>query len=117
NQVPESELTQMSLSDLASALCCCERHASRLFHEVCGCSFRKHISELRLNKACQMLSQGKYKIIDVALESGHSSLALFNYNFHNPFRMTPTEWREQHLPIKTTRLARASNPLPLAATA
>jgi transcriptional regulator GlxA family with amidase domain len=101
NQMPESEMTELSLRDLARSLCCCERHASRLFHEVWGCSFRKFVSELRLEKACQMLVQGNHKIIDVALESGHSSLALFNYNFKNRFRMTPTEWRERHQPSET----------------
>jgi AraC-like DNA-binding protein len=93
NEKPESELVDLALGDVAKYLCCCERHASRLFHEVCGCSFRKYVSELRLRRACHLLAQGDYKIIDVALESGHSSLALFNYNFKNRFRMTPTEWR------------------------
>jgi AraC-like DNA-binding protein len=99
NEIPESEIAELSLSDLARTLCCCERHASRLFHEVCGSSFRRYVAELRLDKACQMLSQGNSKIIDVALESGHSSLALFNYNFKNRFRMTPTEWRARHLAV------------------
>jgi AraC-like DNA-binding protein len=98
NQMPESELVDVSLSEVAKRLCCCERHASRLFREACGRSFRKHISDLRLNKACQMLAQGDYKIIDVALESGHNSLALFNYMFKNRFQMTPTEWRKRHWP-------------------
>ena len=101
SQKPESELTDLSLGEVARYLCCCERHASRVFHEVCGCSFRKYVSELRLKKACQMLVQADYKIIDVALESGHSSLALFNYNFKSRFRMTPTEWRERHLGRKS----------------
>jgi AraC-like DNA-binding protein len=64
---------------------------------VCGTSFRRYLSELRLKRACQLLVHGDQKIIDVALESGHSSLALFNYNFKNRFRMTPTEWRERYL--------------------
>ena len=98
DEMPESELTDLDLGEIAKQLCCCERHASRVFHEVCGCSFRKFVSELRLKKACQMLVQADYKIIDVALESGHSSLALFNYNFKSRFRMTPTEWRERHVP-------------------
>jgi AraC-like DNA-binding protein len=101
NQKPESELTELSLSEVAKHLCCCERHASRVFHEVCGCSFREYISDLRLKKACQMLVHADYKIIDVALESGHSSLALFNYNFKSRFRMTPTEWRERQLVRKS----------------
>jgi AraC-like DNA-binding protein len=106
NRMPESELSELSLGDLAKDLCCCERHASRLFHEVCGCGFRKYVSELRLKKACQMLAQSDYKIIDVAMDSGHSSLAQFNYTFKNRFRMTPSEWRERHLPREGRGAAR-----------
>lgn len=106
DQVPESELAELDLTEVAKHLCCCERHASRMFHEVCGCSFRKYVSELRLKRACQMLVQADYKIIDVALESGHSSLALFNYNFKSRFHMTPTEWRERHLPREPRELPR-----------
>jgi len=95
------------MGDIARRLCCCERHASRLFHQVCGTSFRRYLSELRLKRACQLLVHGDHKIIDVALESGHSSLALFNYNFKNRFRMTPTEWRERHVNGES-RPARAS---------
>jgi AraC-like DNA-binding protein len=96
NEMPESELAELSLAQLAEHLHCCERHASRLFQELCGCSFRAHISELRLKKACALLANPKLKIIDVAIESGHSSLAFFNYRFKKRFGVTPTEWRERH---------------------
>src|SRR5262245_11825736 len=46
NQTPESELASLELSDLASRLHCCERHASRLFREVWGHSFRSYVSRL-----------------------------------------------------------------------
>src|SRR5262249_36622604 len=42
NQMPESEMTEFSLGEIAKQMCCGERHASRLFHEVCGCSFREY---------------------------------------------------------------------------
>lgn len=96
NQMPESELVQLTLARLAEHLHCCERHASRLFQELCGCGFRAHISELRLKKACALLANPKLKIINVAVESGHSSLAFFNYRFKRRFGVTPTEWRERH---------------------
>jgi hemolysin activation/secretion protein len=84
---------------------CCERHASRLFREVCGRSFRVYISQLRLKKACQLLLQGNHKIIDVALESGHGSLSVFNYLFKKQFKTTPTEWRDRHLRRTSTTTA------------
>jgi AraC-like DNA-binding protein len=98
NQMPESELADLSLAQVAKHLHCCERHASRLFHEFCGCNFRSYISELRLKKACTLLGNRKLKIIDVAIESGHGCLAIFNYRFKKRFAMTPSEWRERRLP-------------------
>jgi hemolysin activation/secretion protein/AraC-like DNA-binding protein len=94
-RIPESELSSLSLGELARQLHCCERHASRLFREECGTSFPSYVSDIRLRKACHLLLQGNRKIIDVALESGHGSLAHFNYVFKVRFHMTPTEWRER----------------------
>jgi len=98
NQMPESELADLSLAQLAKHLRCCERHASRLFHELCGSNFRAYISELRLKKACTLLGNPKLKIIDVANESGHGCLAIFNYRFKKRFAMTPSEWRQRRTP-------------------
>lgn len=96
NQMPESELAELSLAQLAKQLHCCERHASRLFHEFYKCNFRSYISELRLKKACTLLGNPNLKVIEVAVESGHGSLAVFNYRFKRRFAMTPSEWRARH---------------------
>jgi len=96
-ELPESELSRLTLGALALQLHCCERHASRLFREEWGTGFPAYVSDIRLKLACRLLAQANLKIIDVALESGHGSLAHFNYVFKKRFRMTPTEWRERHL--------------------
>ena len=97
SQIPESELSSLSLEELSKLLHCCERHASRLFREEWGTGFLSYVSDLRLKKACHLLLQGKLKIVDVALESGHGSLAHFNYVFKKRFRVTPTGWRERQM--------------------
>ncbi|HUD47631.1 MAG TPA: ShlB/FhaC/HecB family hemolysin secretion/activation protein [Candidatus Baltobacteraceae bacterium] len=115
SELPESELSTLSLGEMAKMLHCCERHASRLFREECGTGFLSYVSDIRLKKACDLLLQSNLKIIDVALESGHGSLAHFNFVFKKRFHMTPTEWRER----KTSpprRVARA-RPTRLAAVA
>ncbi len=96
SQMPESELADLSLGEMAKLLHCCERHASRLFREVWGTGFLAYVSELRLKKSCHLLRQGRQKVIDIALESGFGSLAHFNYAFKRRFCMTPTEWRERN---------------------
>ncbi len=98
NQLPESDLSKLTLGEMAKMLHCCERHASRLFRQEWGTGFLTYVSELRLKKACDLLRQGNMKIIDVALESGYGSLAHFNYAFKKRFHMTPTEWRDQAAP-------------------
>jgi hemolysin activation/secretion protein/AraC-like DNA-binding protein len=105
SQLPESELSSLSLGEMAKLLHCCERHASRLFRQEWGTGFPSYVSELRLKKACDLLRHGNLKIIDVALESGHGSLAHFNYVFKKRFRMTPKEWRDRHTgpPRRPTR--------------
>lgn len=115
SQIPESELSSLSLEELAKLLHCCGRHASRLFREEWGTGFLSYVSELRLTKASHLLLQGNLKIIDVALQSGHGSLAHFNYVFKQRFHMTPTEWRERQA-APPHRAARVK-PLEMAAVA
>jgi hemolysin activation/secretion protein/AraC-like DNA-binding protein len=93
---PESELSRLSLRDLSKMLHCCERHTSRLFREEFGTGFVNYVSELRLKKACDLLLKSNSKIIDVALESGHGSLAHFSFVFKKRFSVTPKEWRRTH---------------------
>ena len=62
SQRPESELANLSLEEMAKLLHCCERHASRLFQEVCGTGFLAYVSELRLKKSCHLLLQARFAL-------------------------------------------------------
>jgi hemolysin activation/secretion protein/AraC-like DNA-binding protein len=97
SQISESELSNLSLREIARMLHCCQRHAGRMFRSEYGTGFVSFVSDLRLRTACELLRQGNRKIIDVALESGHGSLAHFNFVFKRQFHMTPTEWRESQM--------------------
>ncbi len=112
SQTSESELSHLSLGDMARKLHCCERHASRMFRAEFGTGFLSYVANLRLKTACELLLQGNRKIIDVALESGHGSPAHFNFAFKKQFHMTPTEWRERQ--IAAPRRPSRARPLQLA---
>jgi hemolysin activation/secretion protein/AraC-like DNA-binding protein len=113
SQISESELSSLSLGDMAKMLHCCERHAGRLFRLEYETGFLSYVSELRLKTACELLLQKNLKIIDVALESGHGSLSNFNSVFKKRFQMTPTEWRERQTP--PPRRPSRARPLQMAA--
>ena len=95
-QMPEAELSQCSLRDLAAQLNCSERHFSRLFREEFGVPFRARQIELRLLHARQLLANSADKIINVAYDSGYRHLGLFNAMFKKRFGATPSEWRQQN---------------------
>ncbi|MBW8864063.1 MAG: helix-turn-helix domain-containing protein [Verrucomicrobia bacterium] len=96
-KMSESELATRSLSELAGQLHCSERHFSRLFREEFNISLRSRQTELRLQRARQLLAATNSKIINVAYESGYRHLGLFNQMFKRRFGLTPSAWRQKNL--------------------
>ncbi len=95
NQMPISELIEISFSELVSQAGCSPRHVSRLFTEMVGMSFREKQVELRLARACELLATTDSKVVDVALESGYQSTSLFNLMFKQRFSISPAKWRDR----------------------
>ena len=96
-QMPEAELSQCSLRDLAGQLNCSERHFTRIFREEFGVPLRARQTEWRLQRARQLLTNSDAKITNVAYDSGYQHLGLFNVMFKKRFGMTPSKWRQQNL--------------------
>ena len=69
-RMAEAELASRSLAELAGELHCSERHFSRLFREEFKVSLRSCQTELRLQRARQLLTTSNQKIINIAYESG-----------------------------------------------
>jgi hemolysin activation/secretion protein/AraC-like DNA-binding protein len=97
-QMSEAQLATRPLPELAEELHCSERHFSRLFRLEFGVAFRSRQTELRLNRARQLLMNPDAKIISVAYESGYRHLGLFNAMFKKRFGITPSECRRQGVP-------------------
>lgn len=95
-QTPASELLHLSFSDLVRKTQCTPRHFSRLIREELGMSFREKQSEIRLDRACELLATTEAKMVDVALESGYQSLSLFNLMFKRRFGVSPGKWRSMN---------------------
>jgi hemolysin activation/secretion protein len=95
-KMSEAELATSSLQELAEKLHCSERHFSRLFREEFKISLRERQTELRLQRARQLLADSNSKIINVAYESGYRHLGLFNAMFKRRFGLTPSAWRQKN---------------------
>jgi len=95
-QTPLSELLEMDFNTVADKIHCTPRHLSRIFHELVGMSFLDKRAELRLARARELLATTNSKIVDVALESGYTSLSLFNLMFVRRFGTSPSKWRQKN---------------------
>ena len=94
-RMPDAELAQMSLTQLAGMLSCSERHFRRLFLQEFGVSLRTRQIESRLQRARQLLHETEDKISNIAFESGYRHLGLFNVMFKKRFGLTPSAWRQR----------------------
>jgi AraC-like DNA-binding protein len=99
-QLPEAELLNVSSLNLAAQLDCSERHFRRLFRQKFGESFHEHQMELRLQRACNLLSQSAEKISDIAKAVGFSQDRLFSAAFKKRFTITPSQWRKQNFAVR-----------------
>jgi len=94
--VQNEPLEDLALPALAARLCVSERQVSRLFQDNLGMSFRDWATQLRLERARRLLAETDLPIIDVAGETGWSSLAHFNAIFRRHAGSTPTRYRSLH---------------------
>lgn len=68
---------------------------SRFFKKHTGKTFTAYIHELRIAKACELLSQTDRSIQDIAQEVGFSNISQFNRIFARLKNMTPRTLRKQ----------------------
>lgn len=92
-QIPDSELIRHSSEKLAELCGCSARHFRRLFRKRFQTSIRAKQTELRLEKARELLLNTDEKVITIAVECGYRHLGLFNSLFKKRFGVTPSEWR------------------------
>jgi len=86
-------LDEIALPRFARRAGLSQRHASRLFQLELGVSFREHVAELRLARAKALLRDTGMSVIEVAGETGWSSLAHFNSVFRRRVGATPSRYR------------------------
>ena len=90
----EQNLNQnISLELLSQNLNYSTAYLSRLIKKTTGQSFSELLSELRLNKACQMLKSTDDKVSDIAEKTGYHDVSYFISVFKKKTGVTPKEWR------------------------
>ena len=92
----EHYLEPITTEQIANALGVGRCHISRTFSHVLQTSFPNYINGLRLNDAIRLLVSTKLPIIDIALQSGFSSIRTFNRIFTEHYGFSPSQCRRDH---------------------
>ncbi len=83
----------ISLDELAAEARLSPFHFARMFKHSVGVPPRVYLTQLRLERACQLLEKTELPITEIALEVGYSSNQVLARVFLKHHRMTPSDFR------------------------
>lgn len=83
-----------TLSDLSASIGYDYSYLSKLFSEKIGISYTEYVNMLRIDRACYLLKNTDFPIIDIAAECGYGSLRTFNRNFQRRMGITPRDYKK-----------------------
>ena len=96
NYIEEHFAEDISLEQIAALAGFSKYHFSRLFHQYTDSSFYKYLNQKRIDYARTLLANPSLTVIEVALQSGFSSLSAFLRMFKQLNNCTPSEFRSMY---------------------
>ena len=84
------------MEQLADLVHLSKSHFMRCFKKAVGIGAIEHLSQLRINAACEALSDGNDQIADIAFACGYSNLSNFNRQFLKKVGCSPKEYRKRN---------------------
>lgn len=85
----------ISLESVSNMLGFNKTYFSRMFKNLTGHNFSEHLTQIRLNKAIQLLSSHELNISEISNAIGFSSPTYFNEVFKKHYQCTPAEFRKK----------------------
>jgi AraC family transcriptional regulator len=91
---------RLTLSELARVVSVHPVHLAREFRRRVGCTIGQQIRQLRIERACRLLSESNQSLVEVALATGFPEQSQFTKTFRNSVGLTPSEYRRLNPPAK-----------------
>ncbi len=86
---------KITLSSVAHEFLYNPSYFSRLFKSYCGMNFTEYVQRERVEKAAELLSEGKLSVEEVAKESGFTNMTVFYKKFRQFKGILPSEYRKK----------------------
>ncbi|MBN2803209.1 MAG: helix-turn-helix domain-containing protein [Deltaproteobacteria bacterium] len=88
--------SQIQLNDLAKECAMSPSTFQRFFKRVTGRSFIDYLNVIKISKACELLQDDRYNILEISYKAGFRNLSFFNRKFKELKGMTPKNFRAQY---------------------
>lgn len=85
----------LSITTIADALGVSEGHLSHTFKKETGLTVIAYLTRFRIQTAQNLLSEGSYKIYEVAQQVGYRDVTYFSSTFRKITGMTPSEYQDR----------------------
>ncbi|WP_195575064.1 helix-turn-helix transcriptional regulator [Paenibacillus sp. 1001270B_150601_E10] len=95
-RLQQNPADRYAIEQLAEEMGLSQSHFYRVFRETNGQSPTSYMERIRMDYACQMLTESKMTITDIAMELGFKTSQHFSTVFKKMIGMTPKAWRKQH---------------------
>lgn len=94
--INENYAKDLTLNDVAAALNISHCYFSTLFKNIAGVNFVDYMTGVKMNHAQKLLSEGDYKIYEIAKMLGYENAYYFSRVFKKVVGMTPSEFVVQN---------------------
>lgn len=95
NEYLESHYQDGTLTKCAERISMSPTYLSKIYKEKSGVSFSDKLFQIRMERACELLTDPQYKGYDVAYDVGYDNPKNFSRAFKNYFGYTPSDFRKQ----------------------
>lgn len=85
----------LTIADICQHFSLSRSSLQLLFKSTVNQSPKKYISDMKLERSCQMLRENKYTVSEIALKLGYSSIHYFSNAFNQKYHVSPSEYAKR----------------------
>ena len=100
--------SDLSLDDIARRVASSRRQLQRAYAEIGETTFRDHLTEVRMQRAAELLERGRLTVREVAHRVGYRQPAQFAKAFRRHRGVAPSDFRAVHRRVCRSRPRRHS---------
>lgn len=100
NLLENEYMKQISLEYISKSVNMSPSYISRMFKSIIGINLTEYLTQLRIDKAKQLLCDYNIRIYEVGNKVGYNNIRHFSHVFRDIVGLTPTEYRERLLAIQ-----------------